>query len=178
MMTNLNLRPRILELHEQGMRPIDIARKIGCTKSNVSYHIGKKLPLDVLEKRKTKREQDIENGVLICVCGGKKDKRANVCAKCIKAQKRDKWDNLTVGEKVYTKHLYAKFSYIRYLARTLAIEAGMTSCQKCGYDKHVEICHLKAVASYPPDTKISEINHISNLISLCPNCHWEMDHGK
>lgn len=50
-------------------------------------------------------------------------------------------------------------------------------CSNCGYDKHVEVCHIKSISSFNNESKISEINDISNLILLCPNCHWELDNG-
>ena len=49
-------------------------------------------------------------------------------------------------------------------------------CQKCGYDKHVEVCHKKQVCEFPPDATVGEVNHPDNLILLCPNCHYELDH--
>lgn len=42
--------------------------------------------------------------------------------------------------------------------------------------KHIEVCHIRPIADYPPDTLLSVINDTSNLIGLCPNCHWEFDH--
>lgn len=53
----------------------------------------------------------------------------------------------------------------------------ISSCQNCGYNKHVEVCHIKPIASYSEDTKLDEINCIDNLVVLCPNCHWELDNG-
>jgi len=50
-------------------------------------------------------------------------------------------------------------------------------CSNCGYGKHVEICHIKSVSSFPKDAKISEVNALENLTILCPNCHWELDHS-
>jgi len=50
-------------------------------------------------------------------------------------------------------------------------------CEICGYEKHVEVCHRKPVSEFSEDSLISEINHIDNLIGLCPNHHWEFDHG-
>ena len=50
-------------------------------------------------------------------------------------------------------------------------------CAICGYDKHIEIAHIKAVSDFPDETKIREINSITNLIGLCPNHHWEYDNG-
>lgn len=67
------------------------------------------------------------------------------------------------------------FRFIRSRART-AIK-NRTSCQICGYDKHVEAAHIKAISSFSDDVKLSTINSPSNLLALCPNCHWEFDHG-
>lgn len=51
------------------------------------------------------------------------------------------------------------------------------SCQSCGYDKHIEVCHIKSLASFPDETTIDIVNSLDNLIGLCPNCHWEYDKG-
>ena len=50
-------------------------------------------------------------------------------------------------------------------------------CAICGYDKHVEVAHIKSVSSFTDESLISEINSIDNLIGLCPNHHWEYDKG-
>lgn len=50
-------------------------------------------------------------------------------------------------------------------------------CVICGYDKHIEIAHIKAVSDFDDDATIAEINNINNLIGLCPNHHWEFDNG-
>jgi hypothetical protein len=42
-------------------------------------------------------------------------------------------------------------------------------------DKHVEICHRKAISEFPKDTLIIEVNNRNNVLFLCPNCHWEFD---
>lgn len=47
----------------------------------------------------------------------------------------------------------------------------------CGYDKFVEIAHIKAVSEFDESALISDINSIDNLIALCPNHHWEYDNG-
>ena len=48
---------------------------------------------------------------------------------------------------------------------------------RSGYDKHYEVCHIKAVSDFSEDTPITVINHIDNLVALCPNHHWEFDNG-
>lgn len=68
-------------------------------------------------------------------------------------------------------------STIRNNARSKAKELGWKSCKYCGYDKHIQICHIKPVKDFPKDSLISEVNHIDNLLPLCPNCHWEFDHN-
>ena len=50
-------------------------------------------------------------------------------------------------------------------------------CAICGYDKHVEIAHIKSVSEFDGHSTIAEINSIDNLIALCPNHHWEYDNG-
>lgn len=49
-------------------------------------------------------------------------------------------------------------------------------CQNCGYDKHVELCHIKPVSDFPLTATLGEINAESNNLVLCRNCHWEFDH--
>lgn len=48
-------------------------------------------------------------------------------------------------------------------------------CCVCGYDKHYEVAHIKAVSEFDDEVLVSEINDIDNLIALCPNHHWEYD---
>ncbi len=50
-------------------------------------------------------------------------------------------------------------------------------CAICGYSVHVQIAHIKAVSAFPDEAMLTEINHPDNLIGLCPNHHWEFDHG-
>lgn len=51
-------------------------------------------------------------------------------------------------------------------------------CLVCGYDKHVHVAHIRPVSDFPDDVLIREINDPSNISGLCPNHHWEFDHGQ
>jgi 5-methylcytosine-specific restriction endonuclease McrA len=83
----------------------------------------------------------------------------------------------TLSECIYDKHHKSSaFALVRSRARSLAKSLGWNSCCKCGYDKHVEIAHIKPISEFPDDTKLSIINNPNNLMPLCPNCHWEFDH--
>jgi len=50
-------------------------------------------------------------------------------------------------------------------------------CEKCGYELHVELCHISPVASFSDDSLLKDINSPENVIQLCRNCHWEFDNG-
>lgn len=50
-------------------------------------------------------------------------------------------------------------------------------CAVCGYDKTYEVAHIKSVSEFGSDDLVSDINSVDNLIALCPNHHWEFDHG-
>ncbi|WP_408641126.1 HNH endonuclease signature motif containing protein [Flavisphingomonas formosensis] len=67
-------------------------------------------------------------------------------------------------------------SVIRAHARS-TISRSPKRCMICGYDRHAEACHLRPVAAFPGTARLDEINSSTNLVWLCPNHHWELDHG-
>lgn len=75
-------------------------------------------------------------------------------------------------------HRCNAYTGIRGLARTVARNIGLNSCHKCGYNKHIEIAHIRAISDFPEDTPVSVVNSPDNLLALCPNCHWEFDNPK
>lgn len=50
-------------------------------------------------------------------------------------------------------------------------------CAICGYDKYIEVCHIKPVSNFSNASYINDINNLNNLIALCPNHHWELDNN-
>lgn len=67
---------------------------------------------------------------------------------------------------------------IRELARKVYKDSNrQMKCEKCGYDKYVEICHIKAIKDFDEEAFITDINQLDNLKCLCPNCHKELDLG-
>jgi len=86
-------------------------------------------------------------------------------------------DDRTIKE-VHDSAKYQKSARIRALARTIMRRSNKDQvCQICGYDKHVEVCHIHPIKDFPEDTSIKEVNQLTNLIYLCPNHHWELDNG-
>jgi len=87
------------------------------------------------------------------------------------------WSNLTLSD-IRTKALYQHSARIRQVSRTIYRQSDKPKqCAVCGYDKHYEVCHIKPIKGFLSNTPISEINHIDNLVALCPNHHWEFDNG-
>lgn len=86
--------------------------------------------------------------------------------------------DITLEQAIYKHHHKSSaFALIRNRARRKGMKIGMTFCAYCGYDKHVEIAHIKPIHQFPLTALISEINHHRNIIALCPNHHWEYDNG-
>lgn len=105
---------------------------------------------------------------------GPKFRRRKFCEKC--NPNLQDWSEETLAS-VREKRNYQLNSRIRDLARIVFNKSEIEKkCVNCGYDKHIEVCHIKAISDFDLETPISEINNINNLIALCPNCHWELDH--
>jgi len=107
----------------------------------------------------------------------KKEKPIKI--KKVRPKQFDYLNFLTKKELYDLRGVYYKF---RATIRRQAHHNFMTSdkpkkCIACGYEKHVEVCHIKSVSEFDDNVTISEINHIDNLIGLCPTHHWEFDNG-
>lgn len=129
-----------------------------------------------------------------------KRKTKKVCSKCDKLVKsyrhtmcEEHWIQYLSNKKEITReltlgdywskqsleglHISSKNAHIRGLARSWFKDLIKQPCAKCGYDKHVELCHIKALKNFDENAKLKEVNGADNIIQLCPNCHWEFDRG-
>jgi len=122
----------------------------------------------------------------------KKRKREHMCKSCqepvlsgftycspcwSKEKKNTPFTIKELLEREYS-HRANVFTIIRYRARKLAEEYfPIKECVKCKYNKHVEVCHKRAISDFSEDTYDTEINTKNNLVYLCRNCHWEFDKG-
>lgn len=61
--------------------------------------------------------------------------------------------------------------------RVYALSGKPYKCLECGYSRHVNVSHIKPVASFSWNTLVRIINAEENLVALCPTHHWEFDHG-
>lgn len=86
-------------------------------------------------------------------------------------------ENKTYAE-LAGKVRYQKNSAVRSHARKKYLNSNFPKCCIiCGYSKHIDICHLKDISSFPGEAKILEINDFKNLVAMCKNHHWEFDQG-
>jgi hypothetical protein len=104
-------------------------------------------------------------------CGGPKSWAGQVCRQCrsLKLNSRTLAD---LRAEYSTAQFHAK---VRGLAR--AAYTGPRRCAACGYDLHVDVCHIRDVRDFPPTATLAEVNALTNLIALDKRCHWEFDHG-
>jgi hypothetical protein len=91
----------------------------------------------------------------------------------------DYLNGVTKKEFFDLKGVYYKFRAVirKHAYYVFHLNNGEKKCRVCGYDKHVEVCHIKSVSSFGENYLITEINSFENLIGLCPNHHWEYDNG-
>lgn len=86
---------------------------------------------------------------------------------------------VTKGELIekYKSPKYARAAIARDARRVFEREGKPKRCFICGYNKHVEICHIRGVSSFGNEDFIGVINDPNNLMALCPNHHWEFDNN-
>jgi hypothetical protein len=98
------------------------------------------------------------------------------CDTCLKS-KCQYMENLTIKEASYERKDANRYRKIRHHAHEVAKRSlGERKCSKCNYNKHVELAHINGISYFHENTKLSVVNAPSNLMWLCPNCHWEFDH--
>lgn len=51
-------------------------------------------------------------------------------------------------------------------------------CVHCKHSGSTQVCHIKAISDFNKLSLVDEINDLSNLIGLCPNCHTDLDKHK
>ena len=127
-----------------------------------------------------KRKRTSKVWKVCSVCGdlarGKRHQRCRII------KDRELHNDKTIAEcmemsSVKGKHPSWKSVHIRHFCRSWNKHLRSYPCQVCGYTIHVELAHIKPVTSFPPETKLSEVNSSDNLLVLCPNHHWEFDNG-
>lgn len=143
-------------------------RKKFCTRSCFARYNNKKRYLKPRRKL-----------VYCLVCGKATQAKTGLCLPCLTIERAGKRDLITKGELHKKRSGYQSArSSIRSHAAYAFIQSGREPrCVVCGYDNHIDVCHIRAVKDFPDSATLGEINHVDNLVALCPNHHWELDNG-
>lgn len=124
--------------------------------------------------------------IKICSCGKQVNRLAkgDKCRDCRDKQRVEEFGKKLLSEctSTYARHRYQSVRHHAHrVARINGMEKKCTAltCDGtiCGYIKHVELCHRKSIANFLPNSTLSEINDLANIIYLCPTHHWELDNG-
>jgi len=139
-----------------------------CSRSCSASHSNRLAP-----KRKLKRKCNHCDNIV-------RNYRSQLCEEHWLEYKDNQYKDKTIGEyrnklSVKGKHPSWVNAHIRGFARSWLKHLAEQCCRKCGYDKHVELAHIKAVSDFNDDSLLREVNSEDNVIPLCPNCHWEFD---
>lgn len=103
-------------------------------------------------------------------------KRRKLCSSCAEVAREER-RHITLGE-LQGEAKYQRNARVRGLARYVMKTSGIPKvCRVCGYDRHVEVSHIRAINTFPEDALVADINSIDNLEYLCPNHHWEHEAG-
>jgi hypothetical protein len=175
----------VLPLHHTHKEKIQMNQCLNCTQNTKNPKFCScSCAAKFNNKSKPKRKIESQNKCLDC---GKRcsrrigSRKYQLCKKCLSKQQCIEYGKITKGNCVEScvssyasKHKYEKIrQHAKRNAHIFKWEKNI--CEKCGYDKHTELCHIKSIASFSDNTLLEEINCKENIFFLCPNCHWELD---
>lgn len=157
-----------------------ICKLSGCdTETENPYFCSRTCAAKYNNSKNPKRKINLEN-YTCSQCGGEAKYRRKYCPSCLEKYEdsRSYGDDPYLSEVIYRRkdNKSSAYSLVRLRARKILTDDNR-HCEKCGYDKHVEVCHIEPIHKFTSDTRLSVINHPDNLRILCKNCHWEMDNG-
>jgi 5-methylcytosine-specific restriction endonuclease McrA len=107
---------------------------------------------------------------------------SKICTKCACARRSEFSKETTIGEvrkslAVKNKHPSWLHARVRTLCRSWLSKLTTEGCKNCGYDKFVELCHIKPISKFSDTATLGEVNSELNVVPLCRNCHWETHNG-
>ncbi len=138
-----------------------------CSKSCAAKHNNVLYP-----KRKAKKHNCSACGIKVS-----KNCKTGMCTTCLQKHHIERFGSKTLAEchSTFARHRY---QCVRHHAHRIAKLIKMKrQCFQCGYTTHVELAHLKPISEFSSDSTLKAINDPGNLVFLCPNHHWEMEHN-
>lgn len=182
----MSMREAIIKLYNEGITYIEIARKLNCSKSNVTYHC-KKLNLVNANKRKFIELPETEIANLI------EYGKTHTIKQCEIKFGISEWHvrkYVKRRDEIMTAVQSRKKNYDRVLARRQqhklkAIEYKGGKCQICGYSKspwaltfhHTDPSEKSFTIAKYTTFKWERIQEeLDKCLLLCQNCHAEIHH--
>lgn|GEM_PF-953904 len=109
-------------------------------------------------------------------CGRPSKQKCTTCRICRPLIDHDARTLSELKNVVGSRNSYS--TIVHQHGRAIAENAGLLeACAVCGYSTWVDCCHINPVAKFPVTATLGEINDKRNLVGLCKNHHWELDHG-
>ncbi len=108
------------------------------------------------------------------------DSRCSSCVFNLKEKTSSNFKEMTIGEFRASRKDETKWrikSDISMLNRAWNKHLLAYDCQVCGYNKVIELAHIKSIASFGQDVPLKIIHSDTNIAVLCPNHHKELDRG-
>jgi predicted restriction endonuclease len=144
---------------------------------NYCIYCGNKIEIKTTEKVQQVRRRKFCNSA--CAASFNNHNRKKIIRIKPKIDKFDyeaEFMGLTKGEARIKYKTYQSFrALVRRYANKVFWKENNKMCLVCGYTRHVEVAHRRAVSEFDDSALMSEINSIDNLIGLCPTHHWEYD---
>lgn len=132
---------------------------------------------------KPKRKRKTQELCVICQIRThrSRSKRCSICINALHHANQTSMNKQTLADvaKRYSQIGISpsyRHAYVRYHCHRLNRHL-QKRCQICGYDTHVELCHIKAISSFDLSATLDEVNASTNIAVLCRNHHWELDNG-
>ncbi len=153
---------------KEGKRPCEMRALTFCSCSCAAIYNGE--------------NRTITKKAKLCKCGKQIDRTDSKCTECkekLNNKSIKNHTNITKNEIFGKRANYqsARSAIRKHAEKIFELNGKEKVCVVCGYDKHINISHKKAVSDFDGNTTLGEINSIENLVALCPTHHWEFDHG-
>lgn len=146
-------------------RPGKFLKRVFCDRSCLGLHTNLKF-VGTRSKAQT------------CSCGGNKDRTSLICIKCTNSRLLNRTLEDILKSESYSSTLLAE---VRKRARDIITKSSkVKKCLYCNHDEFkdvLEVCHIRGIMTFPKTATVAEINHIDNLIWLCPSHHAMFDKG-
>jgi predicted restriction endonuclease len=110
-------------------------------------------------------------------CEGEKYKKSDLCQSCRKIKNQKEALSKSISAYRNDNSLRPNSKIRKWGRKVLKRSDRKEECQVCGFDKIVEVSHLKPICEFSDHDLMSDVNNLENLRYLCPNHHRMFDEG-